>query len=104
MLSSPKLLRAGSSNVKRKGADQRDQKEGQVGGDSGKWINSGLSEQARFNCAITSQNCPGRLVAAGGGIHLKADPLKITPTHSMLLALSSKANGLPTSFINTKGP
>jgi len=52
--------------LEREGADRQDQEEGQVGGDGGKWINSGLSEQVRFNCATTGRNCPGRLVAAGG--------------------------------------
>ena len=38
------------------------------------------------------------------GIQLKAAPLKITPAHYVLLALSSRANGLLTSFIITEGP
>ena len=47
--------------LEREGADQRDQKKGQVGGDGVKWINCGLSEQASFNCDTTGRNCPARL-------------------------------------------
>ncbi len=52
--------------LEREGEDSRDQKKGQVGGDGGNWINSGLSEHASLNCAATGRNRPERLVAAGG--------------------------------------
>jgi len=78
--------------LEREGADRQDQEEGQVGGDGGKWINSGLMSRSGSTVPLLAEIAQEGLSRRGAmtGIHSKADPLKITPTHSVLLALPHK--------------
>ena len=92
--------------LEREGADRWDQEVGQVGRDGGEWVNSGSVSGVASTAPLLADTAQGGFSRRGArtGIHSKADLLRIIPTHSVLLALSSRPYGWPTLSIMTEGP